>query len=117
MLPSGSSHLPARHERDTRSGSRPGARLFGVAPGGGCRVSHPHGCPCLLVSVALFLALGARRRLLRTAVSRHPTLRSPDLPLPQLLAAAIAQLASMRQSYCVVHAQSCYLLLLIIYSF
>ncbi len=34
------------------------ARLFGVAPGGGCRVSRPRGCPRLLVSVALFLALG-----------------------------------------------------------
>gem|GEM_PF-2477703 len=37
-------------------------RLFGVAPGGGYRVSHPHGRPWLLVSVALFLALGAPRR-------------------------------------------------------
>ena len=33
-------------------------RLFGVAPGGGYRVSHPRSFPRLLVSVALFLALG-----------------------------------------------------------
>jgi len=37
-----------------------------------------------LVSVALFLALGVVglrfRRLLRTAVSRHPALWSPDFP-------------------------------------
>lgn len=39
----------------------------------------------LLVSVALFLALALRfcnPGLLRTAVSRHPALRSPDFPLP-----------------------------------
>ena len=37
-----------------------------------------------LVSVALFLALGECSRicLLRTAVSRHPALWSPDFPLP-----------------------------------
>jgi len=37
---------------------RPVARLFGVAPGGGYRVSRPRSRPRLLVSVALFLALG-----------------------------------------------------------
>ena len=48
--------------------------LFGFAPDGGYRVSRP---PCgLLVSVALFLASR------RTAVSRHPALRSPDFPPP-----------------------------------
>ncbi len=36
----------------------PGMRLFGVAPGGGYRVSRPRSFPRLLVSVALFLALG-----------------------------------------------------------
>ena len=64
-----------------RSSSLPGSdashvmtTLFGFAPDGGYRVSRP---PCgLLVSVALFLASR------RTAVSRHPALRSPDFPPP-----------------------------------
>src|SRR3954469_25421250 len=75
-LPARSSHLPAS------SVGHVIACLFGVAPGGGCRVSprcyeyrqagiHHRG----LVSVALFLASR------RTVVSRHPTLWSPDFPL------------------------------------
>lgn len=48
-LPPGSSSLPGS------SASHAIATLFGLAPDGGYRVSHP---PCgLLVSVALFLAL------------------------------------------------------------
>jgi len=43
---------------------------------------HVHTRKCLLVSVALFLALGVLQHLLRTAVSRHPALCSPDFPLP-----------------------------------
>jgi len=55
----GSSHRPARIGRDTLAElSEFIARLLGVAPGGGCRVSHPRSRPRLLVSVALFLALG-----------------------------------------------------------
>jgi hypothetical protein len=64
----GSSHLPAS------SAGRFDARLFGVAPGGGCRVSplprparRCHHSPCRseprLVSVALFLAFVARHRI------------------------------------------------------
>jgi len=65
-LPAHSSSLPGS------SASHAIAALFGLAPDGGCRVSRP---PCgLLVSVALFLASR------RTAVSRHPALRSPDFP-------------------------------------
>src|SRR5215203_3885520 len=75
-LPVRSSHLPAS------SVGHVNACLFGVAPGGGCRVSPR----CFahrrtgarrngLVSVALFLASR------RTVVSRHPTLWSPDFPL------------------------------------
>src|SRR4051812_2042478 len=75
-LPARSSHLPAS------SVGHVIACLFGVAPGGGCRVS-PRRYECQqagthgdgLVSVALFLASR------RTVVSRHPTLRSPDFPL------------------------------------
>lgn len=83
-----------------RSSSLPGssashaiATLFGFAPDGGYRVSRP---PCgLLVSVALFLASR------RTAVSRHPALRSPDFPpslekdrkgLPQFIMAINCQI-------------------------
>jgi hypothetical protein len=62
-----SSNLPAG------SASHANTSLFGLAPDGGYRVSRP---PCgILVSVALFLASR------RTAVSRHPALRSPDFPL------------------------------------
>jgi hypothetical protein len=57
-LPAGSSHLPARVGRNTLVRPRPKARLFGVAPGGGYRVSRPRSGLRLLVSVALFLALG-----------------------------------------------------------
>ena len=71
-LPARSSHLPAS------SAGHVVACLFGVAPGGGCRVS-PHLIPLPeqngLVSVALFLASR------RTAVNRHPALWSPDFPL------------------------------------
>ncbi|SNR63794.1 hypothetical protein SAMN05192560_0289 [Methylobacillus rhizosphaerae] len=65
-LPQDSSNLPGS------SASHAIATLFGLAPDGGYRVSHPpYG---LLVSVALFLASR------RTAVSRHPALWSPDFP-------------------------------------
>ena len=65
--------LPARSSSLPDSGaSHAIAVLFGLAPDGGYRVSRP---PCgILVSVALFLASR------RTAVSRHPALRSPDFP-------------------------------------
>jgi len=48
--------------------------------------------------VALFLALGAcsRKRLLRTAVSRHPALWSPDFPLPARKLAATVWPTSRR---------------------
>src|SRR5882757_9231347 len=77
-LPARSSHLPAS------SVGHVIACLFGVAPGGGCRVSPRH-FKCQqagtsrggLVSVALFLASR------RTVVSRHPTLWSPDFPLSE----------------------------------
>src|SRR3954451_20295722 len=83
-------HLGAgllRHSSDlpARSASSLNARLLGVAPSGGCRVSPaaPMKQVRRLVSVALFLALGAclHRRLLRPAVSRHSALWSPDFPL------------------------------------
>ncbi len=61
-LPDSSSHLPARLRREALRSSSLHARLFGVAPGGGCRVSRPRGFPRLLVSVALFLALGCAQR-------------------------------------------------------
>src|SRR6185369_16960043 len=109
-LPARSSHLPAS------SVGHVIACLFGVAPGGGCRVS-PRSLPARssmtvftrktatalllrdfaalrrqnpahetngLVSVALFLASR------RTVVSRHPTLWSPDFPLPAPLKAPTA---------------------------
>jgi len=57
-LPTSSSHLPARLGRDTLSRQKPVARLLGVAPGGGYRVSRPRSELRILVSVALFLALG-----------------------------------------------------------
>jgi hypothetical protein len=109
-LPVRSSHLPAG------SAGRVVACLFGVAPGGGCRVSPspvPHSgpgalphpthffetlppcggevrsvSPTRLVSVALFLASR------RTVISRHPTLWSPDFPLRIRRCAATAWPAS-----------------------
>lgn len=47
--------LEAEHPFRAR---RPVVRLLGVAPGGGYRVSHPRCFQRILVSVALFLALG-----------------------------------------------------------
>ena len=101
----GSSHLPAS------SAGRVIARLFGVAPGGGCRVSPslttrfsarrsetrlcgpiprlrcPElasiGCVAAPFSIARLCCLAAANsvHLVRTGVTRHRTLRSPDFPL------------------------------------
>jgi hypothetical protein len=75
-----SSHLPAR------SASSIIARLFGVAPGGGCRVSpairfDPSGDSSLWPCSSPWAS--REGRLLRTAVSRHPALWSPDFPPAQ----------------------------------
>ena len=85
--PSGAAGYPTAHAADPRAGQRtsppirspgPGcALLFGLAPGGVCRVSlrHPARKPGGgIVTVALVLVSR------RTGVTRHPALGSSDFP-------------------------------------
>ena len=96
-LPQGSSHLPADLSEPliARQACACSIRLFGVAPGGGYRVS-----PAAIASGDSSLwpcsssSPKASLRLLRTAVSRHPALWSPDFPLRTLRYAATAWPAS-----------------------
>ena len=84
--PSGAAGRPTAHAADPRAGQRTSpprrspaagcALLFGLAPGGVCRVSlrrRPEGRRGI-VTVALVLASR------RTGVTRHPALRSSDFP-------------------------------------
>ena len=78
--PSGAAGCPTAHAADPRAGQRTSppadrgcALLFGLAPGGVCRVSlRPTGAG--IVTVALVLASR------RTGVTRHPALGSSDFP-------------------------------------
>ncbi len=95
-LPRRSSHLPADLSEPliARQDCACSIRLFGVAPGGGYRVS-PLGAPDARTSPragpkdsSLWPCSSsspkASLQLVRTAVSRHPALWSPDFPLRTL---------------------------------
>ena len=105
-LPRRSSHLPAdlSEQLTARHACACSIRLFGVAPGGGYRVS-PLGAPDARTSPragpkdsSLWPCSSsspkASLRLVRTAVSRHPALWSPDFPLRTLRHAATVWPAS-----------------------
>ena len=81
-LPAGSSHLPAHIGRDILSGKAGHAPIWCCS---GWRLPRFTSArlPALTRLCGPIPRLGRPRdRLLRTAVSRHPSLRSPDLPLP-----------------------------------
>ena len=105
-LPRRSSHLPAdlSEPLTARQARACSIRLFGVAPGGGYRVS-PLGAPDARTSPRAgpkdsslwpysSSSPKASLRLVRTAVSRHPALWSPDFPLRTLRRAATVWPAS-----------------------
>jgi hypothetical protein len=81
----GSSHLPARIRRDTFSRtslSRAYLVLLRVEVTAFHILSHALGRLITRLCGPIPRLGWAEAHLLRTAVSRHPTLRSPDLPLP-----------------------------------
>jgi hypothetical protein len=81
----GSSHLPARIRRDTFSRtslSRAYLVLLRVEVTAFHILNHALGRLIARLCGPVPRLGWAETHLLRTAVSRHPTLRSPDLPLP-----------------------------------